>query len=68
MAKIKVVPDGSWDLKDGGRVEHYDVGNWSMELIPEQFDSEMDFAKQGMKAYKVWYRWLKKNRKKYKTP
>lgn len=65
MAKIKVVPDGSWEIADGGRVEYYQVGKWYMELIVDEFDDELTSAKQAIKANKAWYRWLKKNRKRY---
>lgn len=65
MSKIKVNFSDKYDLREGGSVEHYDVGNWSMELIVESYDQELAFAKEGQKAYKAWYRWLKKNRKKY---
>lgn len=68
MSKIKVTLTDKYDLKKGGSVEHFEVGNWLMELVVEDFESELAFAKQGQKAYKAWYRWLKKNRKKYKTP
>lgn len=68
MAKLKVTMTDKYDLEKGGSVEHFEVGNWLMELVVEDFEHELDFAKQGQKAYKTWYRWLKKNRKKYKTP
>ncbi len=68
MTKIKVVPDGSWEVAEGGRAEYYQVGSWYMELIVDEFDDELASAKQAIKANKAWYRWLKKNRKKYKTP
>ena len=68
MSKFKVTRSGGWGLEKGGNVEYYDVGHWSMELIVDEFDEELASARDSIKAYKAWYRWLKKNRKKYKTP
>ena len=59
---MKVKHSGGYELKSGGRVDYYNVGNWSMELIDGQIEEEIRAAKKAIKAYKAWYKWLKKKR------
>lgn len=68
MSKLRVKYDTSWEIKDGGRVEYFQIGNWYMELLVDEVDEALISAKESIKVHKAWYRWLKKNRKKYKTP
>jgi hypothetical protein len=68
MSKFKVIADAGWELKEGNRVEYYNIDSWVLELIPEEFEAYLKNAKNSVKVHKAWYRWLKKNRKKYKTP
>lgn len=64
MAKITVTHTSGWELKDGDRVDYYDAGNWSMELIQSQgVDSAIFDAKQAIKAHRAWLRWLKKQKR-----
>jgi len=63
---VKVTHNGGYDLKSGGHVDYYDVGSWSMELISGELDKEISDARNAVKAYKAWYRWLKKQRRKQK--
>ena len=62
MAKIKVKHHSGWELKDGGRVDYYDVGSWSMELLDGDYSQEIADAKQAIKAHKAWLKWLKKQK------
>jgi hypothetical protein len=63
MSRLKVNKGNSWTLKEGGTVTYYDVGNWYMELIDEEFDEALADAKQAIKVYKAWYKFLKKKKR-----
>lgn len=66
MSKIKVTPAGGWPLHDKGTVEYYDIGRWSMELITDELDDEIEAAKEGIQVYKAWHKFLKQQAKERK--
>lgn len=64
MSKIKVKHSSGYKLADGGRVDYYDVGDWSMELIDRRrsYKKEIKEAKHAIKAHRAWLKWLKKQK------
>ncbi len=65
MAKLKVELSNEYQLKDGGYVYHYDIGNWYMELIQARnYNQEIEDAKHAIKVHKAWVKYLKKLNKK----
>ena len=62
--KIKVTPAGAWEDKDGNSISYYKVGDWTLELLGGELEEELLAAKHAEKVFKVWNRWLTKNKKK----
>jgi hypothetical protein len=63
---VKVKHLSGWEDKEGERIDYYEVGIWSMELLSYELDEEIRSAKESVKAFKTWHRFLKKQRRKNK--